>query len=239
MANYIEKEEYHNLMIDAKRHGKFTQRLIDLIYLHCNEVSKLYRFNYTQDKEDAIGLAVADILQYGIKNFKDCPLIQLKFARNFMPGDTIILQVDDKIFEYTAVEKVQKDREFEIGDTINKSLDFLLEVMREGHESYLELSLHKVTMKMNIMNISHRTESPILMRMKVLGIDENLLKTHLGLQEVDLEFEPSPPSFNMVTSIIRNAYAKYFNTCHPVPTRNGNKINFSDINSKDGGIFNI
>ena len=41
MANYIEKEEYHNLMIDAKRHGKFTQRLIDLIYLHCNEVDSI------------------------------------------------------------------------------------------------------------------------------------------------------------------------------------------------------
>lgn len=239
MANYIEKEEYHNLMIDAKRHGKFPKRLIDLIYLHCNEVSKLYRFNYTQDKEDAIGLAVADILQYGIKNFKDCPLIQLKFARNFMPGDIIILEVEDKIFEYTAVEKSLSEHEFEIGDTINKSLDFLLDIMKEGHENYLELSLHKVTMKMNIMNISYRTDKHIPMKVKVLGIDDNLLKTHPGLQEVDLEFEPSPPSFNMVTSIIRNAYAKYFNTCHPVPTRNGNKINFSDINSKDGGIFNI
>lgn len=239
MANYIEKEEYHNLMINAKRHGAYPPRLISLIYLHCNEVSKLYHFNCTQDKEDAIGLAVADILQYGIKNFKDCPLIQLKFNRNFIPGDSISITIAGNTTQYSASFSPTTETEFEIGDTINKSLDSLLAVMSPLSPENLELSLHKVTMKMNIMNISHRTKTPVEMHMVVEAQDDSLLKTHPGLQRIELEFEPSPPSFNMVTSVIRNAYAKYFNTCHPVPTRNGNKLNFSDINSKDGGIFNI
>ncbi len=63
-------------MIDAKRHGTSTQGLIVWYTCIVMKLSKLYRFNYTQDKRRC-WLAVADILQYGIKNFKIVHLYNL------------------------------------------------------------------------------------------------------------------------------------------------------------------
>jgi hypothetical protein len=238
MANYIDKNEYHDEMVKCKLENKLSDKIISMFLLHAKETSRLFRFESKEDREDAIYFAIKDFINYW-KNFKHLSVLKIFLERNFIENEEIEIHIENlkESFKFTAKEKPVIYTQFKIGETENKTLDFLKEKIDQRMSNYLQVSLHKVTKKINLMDIHNQDpKSKSYIRINCF---ENLFKEQNKVQNNLIYFGEPSDAFKFNTSIIRNGMIKYFNEHHPKETRQGKKILFSRINNENNGAFNI
>jgi hypothetical protein len=242
MADYLNKVTYHAELVACKKAGELTKKAVEMYMLHAREVSRAgYYFEYPEDREDAISQAVEDFLKYW-KGFRENSVVRMKFKRNFVQGEEIAVHIKGMQPIIMVAGKT-----FPIGDTVNRSLLQVNEAINKVGESKkllgsgyayprpcVESTLHQVKSTITIMdntNIGPDAVSEVTFRLKAGGLVEKVTTN-------TIKFKKPPPSFNHLTSMIRNAIVKYLNRYHPKEERDGNKMVMSRIN-KNNGAYNI
>lgn len=243
MAHYIDRNEYHAEIEKSYAKNQLTPRAVEMYQLHAKEVSKLFYFPKDEDREDAVSYAMMDFLRYW-KGIKVYSVRELKLKRNFVEGDEIEITIEgygtNKMVP--KFEVTNKEVEFKIGETENKSLDHLAELINRMHKGHISASLHKVTRKINLVDDHNKQATGSIGKVKVTHGNDQLMLQEIDEYEkiLDLDLKDPSNSFNYLTSLARNAIIKYINEYHPKEIRNGKLIHFSQINS-DGetGAYNV
>jgi hypothetical protein len=238
---YIDPDEYHAIMTECKIKGELSNKAIEMYYLLVREVSKNFYFEREEEREDAISSAVHDLVRYW-KNFKHTYVCQIFLERNFAVGESIEVEIPthNNKFKFTAQQKIKnKSEEFQIDETINKSLENLSNAINANCGSILASSLHKVTRKITLVdcnNYDNKKYGKVVLTQK---LKENLMKNDktTGLVK-NLNFNDPSGAFKFYTSYAHNGIIKYLNEHHPEETRNGNLIHFSAINKEKNGFYN-
>jgi DNA-directed RNA polymerase specialized sigma subunit len=64
MAKYCDNKELLREIILSKQQDKLTPRAIELLMIMSNEISKVFKYKYEEDKQDCIAHAVEDCIKY-------------------------------------------------------------------------------------------------------------------------------------------------------------------------------
>ena len=201
MANYIEKEGYHKEMVKSKKQDKLTDKAIELFQIHAKEVAKMFFFETRDDESDAISAATTDFLLYW-KGFKENNMVKFNLDRNFLPKERITFDIKNyKKFYLEAVNEDPDENQFAIGQTVNKSLQSLHDVLKNKHITNLHVSLHKVTQKITFMDITNSEDHTVISSVKVnLASKKALFQGEVSTEiEKEYLFEKPPYSFNHIT----------------------------------------
>ena len=151
--HYLDRNEYHKELTKCKKKDELSPLAINMFRLHAKECARAFFFDSDEDRKDAIASAVHDLWKYW-RGFKECNVVQLKIVRNFVPGDTIIVDIHKcKKVVYTAAEKRDLNkRHFLIGKNINTSLTNLIEVVQYRDKEKLEIFIDKIKNKITFMD---------------------------------------------------------------------------------------
>jgi hypothetical protein len=207
--------------------------------LLAREFSKNFYFEQEEDREDAIACAVKDFFMYW-RNFKECNVLQLSIDRNFIEGESITFNICGmKPFTYVAKNEIQNDNDLLIGTTPNKTLINLKSKLDLLGREIVDVTLHQVTQKINVMDTFNKNDLLLKSFVEILLVDKSILIKKDKLYEVkkSYNFEKPPKAFNFFTSYANNGIIKYINEHHPKEIRNGKKIQFSQINKDNNGIY--
>jgi DNA-directed RNA polymerase specialized sigma subunit len=64
MAQYVSNKELFREIVESKKQDELTPRAIELIIKMSNEISKLLKYKYPEDREDCIASGIADVMRY-------------------------------------------------------------------------------------------------------------------------------------------------------------------------------
>lgn len=240
MADYIDRNIYHDEMVKSKKQGELTPKAITLFQIHAKEVSKMFYFEFPEDREDAIMAANIDFLKYW-RGFKENRVVQFKLIRNLNDGEKFLFDISNyKKFDYTARMEPKKDNEFRIGINTNKTIQNLSDVMKVAHGHAVEVSLHKVTKKITFMDSCNKDDHSIVSKIELRLNGGLLVKDEKIYEPIKVyNFKEPSKSFNHLTSLIRNAIIKHIDQVFPSEIRNGKKIRFSQMNTESDGVHGI
>lgn len=168
--HYINRIEFHEELRRCKINDELSKAGLDYFMKLSNEVSKDYFYSKADDQKDAVARAIHDCYKYW-KGFKENNVVQIKFIRNFVLGEKIVIYLPNfgeirlragtfnrRNFGSDGIEAL----EFQIDETINKSLRNLCAVANEHMAKYpadglknrsiLELFQDTVKKKLTIMD---------------------------------------------------------------------------------------
>ena len=236
MADYINKKDFNDEMLKCINNDRLTDKSIELFRLLATEVSKTFNFKYQADKEDAIDNAVADFAN-NWRGYKWKPVFKMKLLRNFKDGESLVIEVPN-VKKITVVAKttIRSPYHFKIETKENKTLENLASVIEKLTNSDISCSLHKVTMKITLVDNINCIGTYGKVTINTLPLSKAIIKfTDRNTNEEP--FAEPPPAFNWSTSVCRNGIIKSIDKMRPKEWRKGKMINFSEIMNKKGGSF--
>ena len=68
MAQYVSNKELLKEIIESKKRNELTPRAVELICKMSNELSKVLKYKYSEDREDCVASGIADVIK-SWKNF--------------------------------------------------------------------------------------------------------------------------------------------------------------------------
>lgn len=63
MAQYVSNKELLKEIIESKKNDELTPRAVELICKMSNEMSKVLKYKYPEDKEDCVAAGIADVIR--------------------------------------------------------------------------------------------------------------------------------------------------------------------------------
>jgi len=250
MANYIDKKEFHAEMVKCKRSGVLSDRAIRYFQLMANEISKTYYYNHPEDKDDAKARAVQDCFRYW-KGFKESNVVQVQFIDNFKERDKVVVEIINcRTFVFVATEKPKKTNEFQICDTINRSLKSLILAINNSHVEVMEGFLDTIKKKLTIMDKHNADDLTIKSKVQIVSQDpiiaapapkksEALPEKAIAAAQNVIEFKNPPDAFCYYTSTVRNGILKVFNELYPDVHKAANRISLTSFNDHQQRFYNI
>lgn len=246
-VNYIEKEDFNQEMLKCIEQNKLTNRSIELFELLATEVSRRYNFKHPEEREDAISSAIHDFASYW-GGYKYKPVYNIVVIRNFKDGEKISIQIPNnvsgKMEECFFVSRVNptKPNEFAIGETENKTLEALCNLINSQAHLPVSSTIHKVTRKITF--IDKLNDVGVYGHIQIdFDPSSQLVKTkkHIkGSSNISDDFYKPSSAFNWATSVAINGIIKSMNKMRPKEWRNGKLTNFSELFSgSNGEMFGI
>jgi len=240
MANYIDKREFHDEMVKCKKSGILSNKAVAYFQLMAHEISRTYYYTHPEDRDDAKARAVQDCFKYW-KGFKESNVAQVQFTQNFKDRDKIIIDIlNHKTFIFVATESApKKANEFQISDTINRSLKSLITVINlnsDVMEGFLDTINRKLTVmdKFNQEDLSIKSKVQVVAQEQIIEI-KNKDKENPNI----LEFKNPPDAFCYYTSTIRNGILKVFNELYPEVHKAANRVSMSSLHDHQQRLYNI
>lgn len=151
--HYLDRNEYHKELTACKKKNELSKEAISMFRTHAKECARAFYFDNDEDRKDAIASAIHDLWKYW-RGFKECNVVQLKIVRNFVPGESIIVNIHKcKQMIYTSSDKRDLNkRQFLIGKNINATLANLIEVVEFRDKDKLEIFVDKIKNKITFMD---------------------------------------------------------------------------------------
>lgn len=246
MANYINKREFHDEMVKCKRSGQLSNKAIAYFQLMANEIAKTYYYNHPEDKDDAKARAVQDCFRYW-KGFKESNVVQVQFIDNFKERDKVVVEIMNcRTFVFVATENPKKANEFQICDTINRSLKSLILAINNSHVDVMEGFLDTIKKKLTIMDKHNADDLSIKSKVQIVSQDPIIAITTKKSELPEkasphnvIEFKNPPDAFCYYTSTVRNGILKVFNELYPDVHKAANRISLTSFNDHQQRFYNI
>lgn len=246
-VNYIEKEDFNQEMLKCIEQNKLTDRSIELFNLLATEVSRRYNFRHPEEREDAISSAVHDFASYW-GGYKYKPVYNIVLVRNFEDDEKISIQIPNletgnlEPCFFVAKTTPTKPHEFAIGETDNKSLEALCNLINNNTSLPITSTIHKVTKKITFIDKLNDVGTYGHIQID-FSPKKQLVKTKKhdkGSSNISDDFYKPSSAFNWATSVAINGMIKSMNRFRPKEWRNGNLVNFSDLyKNSDGEMYGI
>ena len=64
MAKYVDNKELLREIIKSKEQDQLTPRATELLVKMANEISKVFKYKYEEDRQDCIACAIEDCIKY-------------------------------------------------------------------------------------------------------------------------------------------------------------------------------
>ena len=64
MAQYVNNKELLKEIIESKKRNELTPRAVELICKMSNELSKILKYKYPEDREDCVASGIADVMRH-------------------------------------------------------------------------------------------------------------------------------------------------------------------------------
>lgn len=64
MAKYVDNKDLLREIIKSKEQDKLTPRAAEMLVKMANEISKVFKYKYEEDRQDCIAAAIEDCLKY-------------------------------------------------------------------------------------------------------------------------------------------------------------------------------
>ncbi len=233
MPNYIDKNEFHDELVMCKRKGELSSKAIGFFQLMANEISKTYYYNQPEDRHDAKARAVQDCYRYW-RGFKESNVVQIKFDENFTEKDKVTIDIIGyKTLIFVASMNPKKPNEFQIRDSINRSLKSLIACINGTHNEIAEGFLDTIKKKLTIMDKFNGEDLNVKSKLQVVQIIGGEMKTS------EYEFKNPPNAFCYITSCVRNGILKVFNELYPDVHKPANRISLTSLNDHQQRFCNI
>lgn len=232
MANYIDKKEFHDEMVKCKRSGVLSKRAIEYFQLMATEISRTYYYNYPEDRDDARARAVQDCFRYW-KGFKESNVVQVQFINNFSEHDKVVVDITNhQTFVFAASHNPKKSNEFQICDTINRSLKALISTINSSHVDVMEGFLDTIKKKLTVMDKFNADDLSIKSKVQIVSQEQivDVQKKKDGSDPNIIEFKNPPDAFCYYTSTVRNGILKVFNELYPDVHKTANRISLTSLN---------
>lgn len=199
MANYIDNAELHNELVISKKQGELTSKAWKLLMIMVDKgVIRKYSTLSDEDKQDAISSVKYDICKYW-KGFRESGVSMVKMIRNFHIGEKLhikinggksfdlipVVEKENKLYfgvlsgnileikEYDTDKKPHNELPFELGDTKNKSMDKIKEILL-GFPNQLEIVVNKSLHRFTLMDkVNDEAESLLSYVIPTYMIPEN------------------------------------------------------------------
>lgn len=272
---YLDRIEFHNELTKCKKavkykestddngeksmvmiEGVLSRTALDMFMLLARETSRDFYFDNEDDKKDAISTATHDLFRYW-RNFKESNVVQFKLMRNFIPGETITVNIFGYgEFTYTAgFDQDLLGRLFKIGPTINSTIKNFESIVNTIDGRFIAIFVDKIKNKITLMDKYNSDDLSVKSYVKIQSekIDVKKVNEDGSLSVIGstyavmldkktgntLFFQDPPNGFSYFTSIARNGCLKSINKIKPKQFRNGNMLSLSHVNSGSNGFYNI
>lgn len=236
MAEYINKEEYNEVMFECKQKDRLSKRALEMFEIQARKVSNSYDWRSPEDREDAVGYAVLDFCAYW-RNYKINPMCQMVFVRNFYDGEMVSVILNGNKETFVARNNPSNDREFKIGIKTNKTLESLMNTINAIEALEFWATIHKVTSQIKIIDKTcYSNSNGSVVVYKVIGnrIAQGDKSPTIG--DSVFSFTDPPPAFNFLTSMARNGLFKASKVLYSEMQKH--MTPFSRVNKDNGGMFN-
>lgn len=244
MANYIEKKDFNEEMLKCIEAGKLTNRSVEMFHKLATEVSRRYNFKYAEEREDAISSALHDFASYW-GGYKYKPVYNIVLTRNFEDGEKISVTIPNlttgksESCYFIARIKPSGKYDFLIGDTENRSLESLSNLINSFNNIPVTSTIHKVTRKITLIDKLNDVGTYGTIEIDFTP-NKQLVKTKKfikGSSNISDEFYEPSSAFNWATSVAINGIIKSMDKMRPKDWRNGKMVNFSELTGIDGEIY--
>lgn len=64
MSKYIDQKKLFEEILKSKENNELTPKALEMLVLIANELSKVLKFKYEEDRKDCIAFAIEDLLRY-------------------------------------------------------------------------------------------------------------------------------------------------------------------------------